>query len=209
MGDGSSGVVAVVLAAGSSTRWGALAPKSLAPVNGVPAISHIAGAARAAGCGPVLAVVADPAISGRLNGGAAPDRWLINPDPDEGRGSSLRIGLAAVPAASGALIWPVDVPFVRTETVRRLLDTVRRESLAVWLTPTFEGRGGHPIALTRSGVDLARRLPTSVPLRDAPFRRGLGERRIPVDDPGVIDNTNYYHEFAAAERAWRAREGTS
>ncbi len=200
-------VGAVVLAAGASSRWGALGPKALAAIEGRSALAHVARSARIAGCAPVVAVVAPGAREWPSEAREEPDRFVVNPDPEEGRTGSLRLGLAELPEGSGAMVWPVDVPFVRPETVSDLVRHTGRESLAVWLTPTYEGRGGHPVGLTAAGVALARHLPASVPLRDAPFRRGLGERRIAVDDPGVIDNTNYFHEFAAAGRAWRAREG--
>ncbi len=205
-GGGRPGVAAVVLAAGASARWGLRGPKSLAPIDGRPALEHVASTARSAGCDPVVAVVGSPEVAERLGGAAGIDRLVVHPEWGAGRTGSLRAGLEQVPRGSAAVVWPVDVPFVRTDTVAHLIRRAGRESLAVWVTPTLNGLGGHPIVLTSAGVALALRLPVDTPLRDAPFRRGLGEHRIPVDDPGVIDNTNYPEEFGAAERAWRARE---
>ena len=69
---------------------------------------------------------------------------VINPDPARGMFSSIQAGVAE---ASGdpILILPGDMPFVSADTVSLVLDTARRTGRIV--SPRFEGRRGHPIAV--------------------------------------------------------------
>ena len=199
--------VAVILCAGASRRWGASAPKALAPIGGAPALERIARVAREGGCSAVLAVTGAGGKAIAERGIPGLDDLVAHPDWERGRTSSVRAGLRRLPARAGALIWPVDVPFVEAATVNTLIEAARRERVAIWITPTFDGHGGHPIVLGPEAVGRTLDLSDSVPLRDAPFRRGLGERRVPVPDPGVLDNTNTPEEFRLAEDRWRSRGG--
>jgi CTP:molybdopterin cytidylyltransferase MocA len=156
----------------------------------------------------VLGVLGAGASQIRSAGIHGIDAFVENPAFQAGRTGSIQSGLAAVPAGWGALIWPVDVPFVEAKTVRALVAAAEHETVAIWFTPTFDGRGGHPIALAPEAIRQAGVIPEGVPFRDSPFRKGLGELRVPVTDPGVLDNTNTPAEWSRAERAWRDRSGS-
>lgn len=195
----------VVLAAGASSRFGAAGPKALALVDGAPAVLRIVEVLAALGVRPTVVVTgaAAPEIARVLADAPATvryhSRWEL------GRTGSIAEGLSAVGAAEAAVVWPVDAPFVRRSTVQRLLDQVELGGLAVWWTPTFEGRGGHPIVIARELFRAIAELPPDFPLREAPFRRGPAEVRVPVDDPAVTDNANTPESFRRAAFAWAAR----
>jgi CTP:molybdopterin cytidylyltransferase MocA len=61
--------------------------------------------------------------------------------------SSIHEGLRAAqrlwPDLGGILVWPVDCPRVRPDTVRLVLDVAAREKAAL-VKPGHEGRSGHP-----------------------------------------------------------------
>lgn len=107
---------AVILAAGEGRRMGT--PKAHLVVDGETLLRRAVKAALAAGCSPVVAVVGegDPHLHGLevtavVNAGAA-----------EGMASSIRAGIAALPAqSSAALILTVDQPGVDASLLRRLL----------------------------------------------------------------------------------------
>ena len=198
-------IAAVVLAAGSSTRFGGYGPKALAPIGGETAVRRIARVCGENGCDPIVVVAGTDSvrIAEGVQGTSA--RTVPNPAWYRGRTGSIQAGLASVPGSRAALIWPVDAPFVASATVRNLLDRVEIGGLATWWTPTFQGRGGHPIVIASESFEAVLRLPPEYPLRSAPFRGGMGEVRVPLDDPGILDNTNTPTEFFVAEAAWRAR----
>lgn len=117
---------AVILAAGASTRMGR--PKLAIPVRGVPIIRRVAEAALASRCGEAIVVLGAHAELYRslLDGLAV--RIVLNPDPSEGMGSSIRTGVAAVsPEAAGAVILLADQPLVTAEVIDRLIEAALAE----------------------------------------------------------------------------------
>jgi CTP:molybdopterin cytidylyltransferase MocA len=140
-----SGPAALLLAAGEGRRLG-LGPKALLPYRGRPLIEHAVSVLRAGGCARVVVVLgagADEVV------GAADLRGCTvvrNPDWSSGMGSSLRVGLAALPpAASAALVSLVDTPGVTSEAVARLLDAHR--SGVDLAAAAYDGKRAHPVII--------------------------------------------------------------
>ena len=107
---------AVILAAGSGRRMGG--PKALLCLGGETLLRRAAGAALAAGCAPVIAVIGDwdPGL------GDLEVEAVFNPEAAEGMASSLRVGIGALPLETqAALILTVDQPAVDAALLRRLL----------------------------------------------------------------------------------------
>jgi CTP:molybdopterin cytidylyltransferase MocA len=115
---------AVVLAAGSGTRFGG--GKLLAPLRGRPLLQWVLDAARDAELASTVVVL----------GADAPDLeravdWhgagrVVNPRPGDGLASSLRIGFAAAaraePPLDGAFVLLGDQPRVSARVIRLLAD---------------------------------------------------------------------------------------
>jgi molybdenum cofactor cytidylyltransferase len=173
---------ALVLAAGASTRMGE-AKALLRGRDGRSFVQSIADAARAGGCGGVTVVVGPPhgeAIRRALPAGAGA---TLNPRPERGMLSSVQAGLAALPAAAtAALVWPVDVPLVRAETVRAILAAAPGKIVV----PTHAGKGGHPLRLPRRCFADALALALDGGLRALLAARAGDVARLPVDDPAVL-----------------------
>lgn len=119
--DGVGAVWAVVLAAGTSSRLGR--PKQVLDLGGEPVLDHVLRAAamsRVAGTVLVLGYQAE--VIGSVIGDFG-QVTVVNPDYAEGQSTSLRVGIAALPAtASGALILLGDQPLVPTSLIDRLVD---------------------------------------------------------------------------------------
>lgn len=139
-------VAAVVLAAGRSSRMGVAKP--LLPFGGRTVVEHVVAMLDAAGLGPIHVVVG--------HGGATIARVLSatravvvdNPGYDLGMYSSLRAGIASLPATvDGALLLPCDVPAVRAATSAHIADAGIGHGRIVH--PTFRGERGHPPFLPR------------------------------------------------------------
>jgi len=114
-------VAAVILAAGGSTRMGR--PKLAVPIRGTPMIRRAVQTALASRCRDVIVVLgANADVYKPLLDGLAV-RILRNPDPAEGMGSSIRVGVEAIPAEfDGAVVLLADQPFVTPEVINHLLD---------------------------------------------------------------------------------------
>lgn len=142
-------VAAVVLAAGRSRRMGTV-NKLLIGVDGKPMMRHAVDAALAAGLAPVVVVTGHERdkVAAALAG--LPVTLVHNPDYAEGLSTSLRAGLAALPAeVEGALICLADMPRVGAAELGRLVGAFDpREGRAI-VVPTRCGKRGNPVLWAR------------------------------------------------------------
>ncbi len=152
---GQQRVAAVVLAAGASSRFGS--PKPLASFAGGTMLGTVIDTARRGGLDPVV-VVAPTAL-------ALPDDILSvpNDDPRAGLSRSVRLGLAAVPPGSAAVILLGDQPTVMPSHVARL---VRARGTAPIVATAADGVLAPPVLLEPGAFDLAREIEGDRGLRD-------------------------------------------
>lgn len=141
---------ALVLAAGLSSRMGRLKPLlPLDPQGAQTPLGLCVGLFRAAGIDEVVVVTGhrDDEVGSAAR--AAGARVVHNPDFALGMYSSIRAGVAGLDAATdGFFLLPVDIPLVRTGTVRLLARAFAGKPASV-LLPVFAGRRGHPPLLGR------------------------------------------------------------
>ena len=153
-----SGIAGIVLAAGSGSRYGE--PKALVPFGGELLVQRACRLLREGGCDLVLVVLGAQADRVRAAAalppaGAAATSVLStvdNLDWATGIGSSVRAGLAAVPApAVAAVVALADEPLVGAEAVRRLVAACRAGLPAGIraVAATYGGGQRNPVLLTR------------------------------------------------------------
>ncbi len=176
--------VAVVTAAGSAERFGGR--KLLALVDGEPLLDRTIRSLLEGGASEVIVVVGTAdrtALERDVNALNDPRvRAVENPDPSRGMFSSVQEG---VRTASGdvLLVLPGDMPFVRPETVRTLLDAWERGRGIV--SPRYRGKRGHPVALPLPLRDEILATPATANLHEV-IKRHLDLRvDVDVDDAGV------------------------
>jgi molybdenum cofactor cytidylyltransferase len=142
-------VAAVVLAAGRSTRMGAV-NKLIAEIGGKPLVRIAAEQALASRASPVIVVTGHERerVEAALNG--LPVRVVHNPDYAEGLGTSLKAGIAAVPEdADGAIICLGDMPQVSSVLIDKLIAAFDPERGALVVVPSIDGRRGNPVVWAR------------------------------------------------------------
>jgi CTP:molybdopterin cytidylyltransferase MocA len=143
-------IACVLLAAGESRRLGT--PKQLARRRGRPLLLEACAAARGAlGDAALLAVLGAHGLRLRalLQRDAADVTAVMNSRWRDGLASSLRAGLAAVPAGTDAvLVLLVDQPNVDAAALRRLIHAWRRRP-GVPAAASYAGRAGVPAILPR------------------------------------------------------------
>jgi molybdenum cofactor cytidylyltransferase len=142
-------IAAVVLAAGRSTRMGAV-NKLIADIGGKPLVRIAAEQALASKARPVIVVTGHQRdkVEAALKG---LDVTLVhNPDYAEGLGTSLRSGIAAVPAsADGAIVCLGDMPQVDAGLIDKLLGAFDPERGALVVVPVINGKRGNPVVWSR------------------------------------------------------------
>ena len=118
-GDGRR-IAAIVLAAGRSTRMGG-PNKLVAEIGGKPLVRIAAEQALASRAKPVIVVTGHQRERVEAALAGLPVRLVHNPDFADGLGTSLRAGIAAVPAdADGAIVCLGDMPQVDARLIDRL-----------------------------------------------------------------------------------------
>lgn len=146
-----TGVAGLVLAAGAGRRFGG--PKALVRLGGQLLVERVCGTLADGGCAPVVVVLG--ARADDIRAAADLPDTVDNPDWTEGMGSSLRVGLGALPVDAGAVVVAlVDQPLVGAEAVRRLSAAWRGGAVAA--VASYDGRPRNPVLLDRSVfVDVA------------------------------------------------------
>jgi len=146
---GAPKIAVIVLAAGRSTRMGP-ANKLLAEVDGAPMVRRVVEAALASRARPVIVVTGNEQgkVQAALRGCKV--TFVHNPDFAEGMSTSLKRGLAALPAdIEGALVCLGDMPLVNAAALDRIIaafDPVEGRAICV---PTWNGKRGNPVLWAR------------------------------------------------------------
>ncbi len=113
----------IVLAAGEGKRMRSLRPKVLLPLAGRPLLQHVLEMARA--LDPQRMVVVHGHRGEQLRAAFAdwPDLTWVHQATQQGTGHAVRLALEAVPEHARVLVLFGDVPLLRSETVRPLVES--------------------------------------------------------------------------------------
>lgn len=193
-------VAGLVLAAGSGSRMGR--PKALVRYGGELLVERACRLLAGAGCAPVVAVLGagaeDVLLVARLPAGAAP---VTNRDWPSGMGSSLRVGLSALPPDTAAVVVTlVDTPHIGAEAVRRLIAAWRTGAAAA--QATYAGEPGHPVLLSRAVLaEVAATATGDRGARDWLRAHADLVARVPCDGTGYPFDLDTPDDLAAAPNA--------
>ncbi|MBB5048618.1 molybdenum cofactor cytidylyltransferase [Rhodopseudomonas rhenobacensis] len=142
-------VAAIILAAGRSTRMGG-PNKLLAELNGTPLVRIVVEQALASKATDVIVVTGHQADKVEAALGGLKIRVVHNPDFAQGLASSVKTGIAAVPAASdGAVVCLGDMPLVDARLLDRLIEAFAPDRGALIAVPVSDGRRGNPVLWSR------------------------------------------------------------
>jgi len=121
-------------------------------------------------------------------------RTVVNPDPSRGMFSSIQIGARALDESPTAVL-PGDMPFVRADTVEKLLTAGRRTRGIV--APRFQGRRGHPIVLPGDVRDALVEAAETSRLDEFLASQPHWRVDIDLDDPGVLRDVDTKEDLAS------------
>jgi len=198
--------VAIVLAAGSSSRMGQ--PKQLLDWHGRPLLHHTIEELVSAGLDRVVVVLgahAD-AIENQLSG-RSPDNVLFvrNPEWAAGQATSLVSGLRALPTDSAeiqnVLLVLCDQPFVTAADYRMLMETIGTGSASAVAT-RYDSGGGVPAALAWSACVQLLEIKGDTGARG--WLRSQPDEEVElVDIPGALRDLDYPDQYVQAREESR------
>jgi bifunctional UDP-N-acetylglucosamine pyrophosphorylase/glucosamine-1-phosphate N-acetyltransferase len=129
----------IVLAAGQGKRMRSDLPKVLHPIAGRPLLAHVLDAARTLNPRKTVVVHGHGAEKVRAAFAQAPVEWVLQSD-QLGTAHAVQQAMAHVNGGGDVLILYGDVPLVRPDSLKRLVDAAR-EGVAVMTTEVDDPRG--------------------------------------------------------------------
>lgn len=197
-------ITAILPAAGRSQRMGR--PKLLLPFGGSTVIGEAVDHLRQGGVDRI--VVVTTADAQELRSWAVEHRLELatNAEPERGMLSSLWCALDALggaesvaAAADALLVQPADMPLIRPQTIRTLLQAAGGQPNRV-AVPYHGDKRGHPLVIGAARIaailelDLARGLRQLLEQPEAPLR-------VSVEDPGILRDLDTPEQYARLLKA--------
>jgi len=173
---------AIILAAGASERLGT--HKALVEVGNQTLIESVFNRLEQANL--EVTIVTRGSLADSIRTLLPEANVIVNPNPEQGRTGTIQCGINEI-GIGPVLIVPVDRPGFSLDTANLLC---RMETTTA---PEYNGRGGHPIALTSQDCEVIIQAQPDVPLRNL-----INASRIEVNDPHLhlnIDTSSDVEEM--------------
>jgi molybdenum cofactor cytidylyltransferase len=136
-------IAGLVLAAGASSRFGG--HKLLARIGGTPLVRGVVEQAVCCALDPVFVVVGREAEAVREALAGLPVEIVQNPEFERGLSTSIRRGMAALPAeVEAVVILLADQPLPSPVVVTRLAEAFRTSERPI-VVPLYAGERGNPV----------------------------------------------------------------
>jgi len=148
---------ALILAAGAAKRFGR--QKLLAELHGTPILQYVLNLAATAELDPVVVVLGSDAEAIVTRLWWRSEVRLVNPAPDEGISTSVRMGIASLflSDAQRAVVLLGDQPRLSAAQLGAILAAPVDDSRPI-VVPRYNGQPGNPVLLERAAWHLAERL---------------------------------------------------
>lgn len=177
-------VTAVLLAAGASKRMGAV--KQLLDLGGKTLLETVLDNLRRSQVSEIVVVLGSSADEIRERVRLHGVRVVVNQYYEQGMGTSVRAGIAAVDVrADAALVILADQPFVRPDTLDLIIETYRERKPHI-VIPTYKGFRGNPILIDRSLFPELLNLAGDIGCRAIFGSHTEDLLKVAVDDIGVL-----------------------
>lgn len=196
--------LAILPAAGASRRMGR--PKLLLPFRGRPLVASVVDALRDGGVDSIVLVTSPGDEELRAWAGQADVAVAVNPDPERGMLSSIQEGIAlfggtAELARRGEmlLVSPADLPNLSAATVATLLREMAKAG-AHLAVPLYNGKRGHPLAISPALIPEIDTLELHVGLKQLRDRHEAELLEVEVEDAGVVQDVDTPEDYDQAQR---------
>src|ERR1700761_9303382 len=207
--EGSRQIAAVILAAGRSTRMGG-PNKLLAELAGKPLVRTVTEQALASRAANVIVVTGHQAAEVEEALAGLKVKFVRNPQFAAGLASSVRTGIAAVPAdADGAVVCLGDMPLIDARLIDRLIEAFAPDRGSLIAVPVSDGRRGNPVLWSRRFFSELMTLDGDIGARHLIARHGEAVAEVPVEGHGAFLDIDTPQALADARHGKRQRERLS
>ena len=181
-------ISAVILAAGSGTRIGV--PKLKLTHRSEFFVNIILKCLKSGGINDVVCIIRkDEEEWFKQN--ALSVQYLINDNPETGMIHSVYLGINHFKGLKGVIVFPVDHPFVKTETITKLKNEFEENNESI-VKPLYDGVSGHPIIIPKRLFGF---INGSDNLNLVIQKSGLRVLEVIVKDEGILKNINYAEDL--------------
>jgi molybdenum cofactor cytidylyltransferase len=188
----SSKCNAIILAAGQSQRFGK--PKFSLPFDAEKTfLEKIINEYVSVGCNKIVVVInpeSKPYFQKAFWMQSDHFEIVINPNPEIGRFSSVKTGLAALAEPQPTFIQNVDNPFVTDELLQLLLGSLKKHD---GVCPAFQKKGGHPLLISASLVTNLKSAEYGLDFKQ--YLKEFDIQKPEVTDSKVLANINAAEEY--------------
>ena len=194
-------IAGLVLAAGRSTRMGG-PNKLLEEINGKPLVRHVVDHLIASRARPLIVVTGHQKERVERALAGLPVTYVHNPSFADGLSTSLKTGIAAVPAeADGAVVCLGDMPQVSAALIDRLIAAFDPERGALVAIPTIAGKRGNPVLWSRRFFPDLLSVEGDVGARHLIGGYGEAVAEVPVDDAAAMTDVDTPEALTAVRAA--------
>jgi molybdenum cofactor cytidylyltransferase len=194
-------IAALVLAAGRSTRMGG-PNKLLEEINGKPLVRIVTEQALASRARPVIVVTGHQKERVERALAGLPVTFVHNPRFVGGLSTSLKTGIAAVPAqADGAIVCLGDMPQVSATLIDRLIAAFDPQRGALVVIPTLAGKRGNPVLWARRFFPDLAGVEGDVGARHLIGGYAEAVAEVPLDDAGAFTDVDTPEALTAVRAA--------
>lgn len=183
----------IILAAGKSSRIG-LPKLSLRYNENKIFVEHIVNKYENFGCKEIIIVVNETGnnyLTENKIQFSDNVKIVINEHPDWHRFYSLKTGAKSMSEVIPVFVHNVDNPFVNHEVLNKLLGNTDKID---YLSPEFNGKGGHPILLSEKIIkDVISTEEDQIHFKE--FLNQYPKKKMQVDDENILANINTIQEY--------------
>jgi molybdenum cofactor cytidylyltransferase len=180
-------------------------PKQLLRAAGKTLLEHTIANVRASGASEIVLVLGARADEIRSQTGLEDVTVVVNPEYEQGMGTSIGAGLKALSkGVNAALIVLADQPFVQAATLNQLIAHYEKARTQI-VIPVFRGFRGNPVLLDKSVFAEVMGLPGDVGCRAIFGDHTQGIQKVAVDDVGVLLDADTTDDVAELENYMAGR----
>ncbi|NDV25936.1 DVU_1551 family NTP transferase [Desulfovibrio sp. JC010] len=196
-------IYGLILAAGFSSRMGKL--KALLPLDGCTVLSRCIRSLVNGGASDIFVVTGHMAEQVGAEAKTLGMHEIFNPDYEQGMFSSVQAGVQGLPDdASAFLVLPVDIPLVRSSTIRALTFDYSSAPAKI-IYPCFRGERGHPPLISAELIPEIIAHDGSGGLRTVLERYDSEARELNMPDLGILRDLDTPEDYEQARLISRRR----